>query len=313
MHDKLKAEAWRIIQVGDKPKYSWQDAVTRWLLEQAQKKSLRDDKANLRWLHPRLCNMALVDINKAVVDRLKQEKMSDNVSNATVNRMLAVLRGILNRAVKEWEWLDKAPHIRLLPEPSRRVRWLTDEEAQILLAELPEHLADMMRFTLLTGLRESNVTGLEWSQIDMQKHCAWIHADQAKANKAIAVPLNVEAMAVIRRQIGKHETHVFTYQGQPVTRANNHAWRKALVRAGISDFRWHDLRHTWASWHVQNGTPLHALQELGGWSDSEMVKRYAHLSPQHLSGYASNVTNRIHGTNTTQKQKSPVAEIARRA
>lgn len=74
----------------------------------------------------------------------------------------------------------------------------------------------------------------------------------------------------------------------PVTRANNHAWKKALVRAGKSDFRWHDLRHTWAFWHIQNGAPLHVLQELGGWSDLSMVLRYARLSSEHLSGYAGN-------------------------
>jgi integrase len=104
-------------------------------------------------------------------------------------------------------------------------------------------LKAMARFTLATGLRESNVTGLQWSQLDMQRRCAWIHADQAKGKKAIAVPLNEDALTVIRQQIGKHDTHVFTYEGNPVTRANNHAWRKALVRASIINFRWHDLTH----------------------------------------------------------------------
>jgi integrase len=63
-----------------------------------------------------------------------------------------------------------------------------------------------------------------------------------------------------------------------------------LKRTGIENFRWHDLRHTWASWHVQQGTPLHVLQELGGWSGQEMVQRYAHLSAQHLAGYAAQLT-----------------------
>jgi integrase len=91
------------------------------------------------------------------------------------------------------------------------------------------------------------------------------------------VPLNNEASGY-PGQIGKRHTHVFAYKGNPVTRANNHAWEKALTRAGITDFRWHDLRHTWASWHVQNGTPLHVLKELGGWADLTMVLRCAHLS-----------------------------------
>lgn len=75
-------------------------------------------------------------------------------------------------------------------------------------------------------------------------------------------------------------------------RPNTKAWKKALRRAGISDFRWHDLRHNWASWHVQAGTPLHVLQELGGWETEAMVKRYAHLAPEHLAEH----TQRISGS-----------------
>jgi len=194
----------------------------------------------------------------------------------------------------------------LLPEAERRVRWLTKDEAVRLFKELPEHLEAMARFALATGLRESNITGLLWEQVDMQRRCAWIYADQAKAKKAIAVPLNKDAIKVIRQEIGKNKTHVFTYKGKPVSRANNHAWQKALVRAGIKDFRWHDLRHTWASWHVQNGTPIHVLQELGGWADLSMVLRYAHLSGEHLREYVNNSnseTNLLH-QDFEQKKRS---------
>jgi integrase len=311
----MKSEAWRVGNLGDKPRYIWQEAVTRWLQEQAHKRSIGDDKKHLIWLHSHLFNFELTAISKTKIEEIKQAKLTTGVSNATVNRVLAVLRAILNRAVKEWEWLDKAPHVRLLPEAERRVRWLKQEEARRLISELPEHLAAMMRFTLATGLRESNVTQLEWSQVDLQRRCAWIHADQAKAKKAITVPLNDQALSVLREQMGKNETFVFTYKGEPVGRANNHAWHKALKRAEIENFRWHDLRHTWASWHIQNGTPLHALQELGGWSESEMVQRYAHLSPLHLSAYANNVSveTETEGTNWLHSQKNPVAKIARRA
>ncbi len=101
-----------------------------------------------------------------------------------------------------------------------------------------------------------------------------------------SVPLNAEALVVLRQQVGKHTERVFTFRGRPVHKAGTKAWRAALQRAGIQDFRWHDLRHTWASWHVQAGTPLHALQELGGWESAEMVRRYAHLSSEHLADYA---------------------------
>jgi len=288
LHDRLKAQAWRVKELGAKPPRTWQEAVVRWLIEQGHKKSIETDKIRLRWLDQHLHNASLDEITKSKVDAIKSAKKAEGVSNGTVNRTLALLRSILNRALQEWEWLDTTPSVRLLPEQSIRIRWLTHEEADRLINELPEHLKAMARFSLLTGLRESNVTGFKWHQIDMQRHCAWVYADEAKGKKAIAIPLNDEAITIIRQQIGKHDTHVFTYEGRPVTRANNHAWRKALIRADIKDFRWHDLRHTWATWHVQNGTPLHVLKELGGWASLEMVLKYAHFSCKHLEGYAGN-------------------------
>ena len=102
----------------------------------------------------------------------------------------------------------------------------------------------MVKFSLSTGLRKRNVTDLEWSQVDLQRNVAWIHADQAQARKSIHISLNATAMEVLRKQVGKHSLRVFTYQGKPIIQVNTRAWRKALRRAGIEDFRWHDLRHT---------------------------------------------------------------------
>lgn len=77
-------------------------------------------------------------------------------------------------------------------------------------------------------------------------------------------------------------------QGRLLNDPNNRAWRQALEKAGIEDFRWHDLRHRWASWHIQNGTPLYVLKKLGGWKTLVMVERYAHLLPENLARYAGN-------------------------
>jgi integrase len=99
--------------------------------------------------------------------------------------------------------------------------------------------------------------------------------------------LNQDAMRVLTLQAGRHSTHVFAFKGETVAKVSTAAWKKALQRAGIEDFRWHDLRHTWASWHVQNGTPLNVLQELGGWESPQMVRRYAHFSAGHLAVYVS--------------------------
>jgi integrase len=95
----------------------------------------------------------------------------------------------------------------------------------------------------------------------LEKKHALIHANESKSKRAIPVPLKKQAIAILKGQLGENPVYVFTYQGEPVTRCNNHAWRKALMRAGINNFRWHDLRHIWASWHVQNGTPLYELQQ----------------------------------------------------
>ena len=187
--------------------------------------------------------------------------------------------------MNEWEWLDRAPHVKMLKEPTRRIRFLTREEAQRLLTALPEHMADMAAFSLATGLRAANVTGLQWTQVDLQRRLAWVHPDQAKARKAIPVPLNAEAVWLVGKQVGKHRTRVFSYRGKPITQVSTKARYAGLERAGITDFRWHDLRHTWASSHVQGGTPLFALQELSGWESPEMVRRYAHLAADHLAPF----------------------------
>mgnify|MGYP003693677133 CR=1 FL=1 len=119
------------------------------------------------------------------LDRITDAKLAQGCSNATVNRTLELLRAILRKCVNDWEWLDRAPSVRMLKEPTRRIRFLTRDEAQRLLAALPEHLADMAAFSLATGLRAANVTGLQWSQVDLTRRLAWIHPDQAKARKAI--------------------------------------------------------------------------------------------------------------------------------
>ena len=131
----------------------------------------------------------------------------------------------------------------------------------------------------------------------MARFGAWIHPDQGKARRAIHVPLNSSAMEVLTRQVGKHPTRLFTYRGRPIAWANTRQWREALKRAGIEDFRWHDLRHTWASWLAQAGTPLNVLQELGGWESESMVRRYAHLAPAQLVEHSEKVARLLGGTN----------------
>ncbi|KZY96925.1 integrase, partial [Oleiphilus sp. HI0072] len=263
--------------MGDKPRRTWKEAVVRWLTENQHKKSLASDKRRLKMLHHWLSEKCLDEIDRELVDTIKFERAGQNklnahgqdtgqlVTHAEVNRMLALLRSILKAACDDWEWLDRIPKVKLFKEEGKRIRWISYEEAAKLLRHLPDHLRAMARFSLATGLREQNVLGLKWEQVDLSRRVAWIYNDEVKNGKSLAVPLNQEALQVLREERFKNSTYVFTYKGERILRANNSAWRRALKNAGIDDFRWHDLRHTWASWHVQNGTSLNVLQELGGW------------------------------------------------
>jgi len=309
LHDKLRAEVWRCIKLKEQPRRIWNDAVVRWLKETAHKATHEHDKAKLRWLDAYLNGKRLDTINRDMIDRITQAKLATGSANATVNRTLALVRAILRRCERDWEWLDKSPAVRLLKEPTKRVRYLTRPEADRLLAELPPHLADMARLALATGLRAGNITGMRWDQVDLERRMAWVHPDQAKARRAIPVPLNVQAVAVLQKQLGKHRERVFTFRGNPVAATTTKAWYDAVVRAGVQPLRFHDLRHTFASWHVQQGTPLSVLQELGGWQSSSMVSRYAHLGAEHLAPWNDRLA--IYGTNPAQGPDHAAGDVTR--
>ncbi len=285
-HDKLMASLWDQERLGIKPKRTWREAVVRWLEETSEKATHKEDKKKLVWLHAYLGDLVLDDITLDVIDRIRSARLKEG-SKGTCNRYLALVRAILRRSCDEWEWVDKVPKVRLFKESSNRERSLTVEQAKRLLDELPEHQREVALFALATGLRQSNVLRLEWGQVNLEQRHAWIHGWQSKNRRPISVPLNDTAIAVLGRQVGKHPERVFTFRGNPLNSTNNKAWISALKRAWIEDFRWHDLRHTWATWQRQAGTPTHELQRLGGWRTGAMVERYAHLAPDHLAVAAS--------------------------
>ena len=285
---RLKRELWEQDRLGVKPRRNWREAVVQYLQETRHKATHAGDIAKLRYLDRALGELALDEIKRDVIDKIARTKARE-ASEPTANRYLALIRAVLRRAAYEWEWIERPPRVRLFPERKRRVRYLTPDQESALLHALPRHQADMAQFALATGLRQANVKGLEWSQVDMRRHIAWIHPDQAKGGRGICVPLNRGACQVVQRQLGQHPRFVFTYNGKPVNAVNTKAWKKALRVAGIEDFRWHDLRHAWATRHVQAGTSTAELQELGGCQTSEMVRRYAHFSAEHLAKAAARI------------------------
>jgi len=290
LHDRLRAECWRIQALGGRPDYTWDDAGYRWLQETSHKRTHADDIAKLAWLQQFLRSRVLTKITRDEIGAIGKIKKAQ-ASGATANRYLALVRAIMRKAWLEWEWIDRVPKVKLYAEAKRRVRWITPGQASALLDELPEHQRDITLFALATGLRQGNVTGLDWSHLDLERGTCWVMGDDAKGGEDIHVSLNEVAMAVLQRQRGKHEHFVFTYRGSPVKQVNTRGWRAALRRADIKDFRWHDLRHTWASWLIQNGTPLYDLQEMGGWKSPAMVRRYAHQAPALMKRHAAVVSS----------------------
>ena len=289
-HDKLKVDLWRIEKLGERPDRSWQEAAVRWISQSEHKADRHKDISKIRYLDQFLGHKMLKEIDRDLLTLIAETKKHES-SPSTANRYMALIRAVLRASRDKWEWLDRIPSVPMYKEPTKRVRWITRTQAQALIDELPIHLADLAIFTLATGLRQSNVSYLRWDQVDLERTFAWIHPDQSKSGRAISVPLNEDAMNVLRRRADGTSEYVFTYRDKPVARTSTKAWYAALQRAGIEDFRWHDLRHTWASWHVQNGTTLQELMELGGWATFEMVLRYAHLAGEHLTEAAKRIDN----------------------
>lgn len=289
-HDRLKAERWEQAKLGAKPRRTWQEAVVKFLEETSHKRTHEEDRAMLVWLHSELGGKWLDEIDRAQIDCIKA-KRATIASKARANRYLALIRSILRKACYEWEWVDRVPKVTLFREDKGRIRALSQAEFWRLYEELPEHLADMALFTVATGLRAANVRLLEWAWVDMKRKHVRIPASQFKNGEAHGVPLNETAMAVLVKRHGQDARYVFAFNGRPVVQASTRAWREALVRSGIEDFHWHDLRHTWATWQRQAGTPTHELQRLGGWKSLVMVERYAHVAPAGLQAAAARLDN----------------------
>ena len=286
---RLKAEAYEAARTGIPAEHNWQDAVVQYLEDSVGKRSLDYDKAHFQKLDPYLRGYRLRDLSMSALRPFIQDrKLKDGVANGTINRALETVRHVLNVARDDWGWIARVPKIRMLKEPKRRVRFLTEEEADRLMLALPEHLIPVVRYALATGCRMSEILRLDWNRVDFERRVSWLEPGTTKNGEGHGVPLNRDAILALRSVQGQHERWCFTYRGKRME-AIGSAWKRALKRAGIEKFRFHDLRHTWASWHVMNGTSLQELMELGGWKSYEMVLRYAHLAPEHLSNAAARI------------------------
>jgi integrase len=267
--------------------HTWEEATERWFKEKAHKRSLLRDRQAFSALE------LSGDIS---------EIRPDEISGVGA-RELAALRSILNACVK-WGWLDRSPKVEVPPPVEHDPRWINPAQFVTLIKELPPHAQQIAKFGAATGLRSSNIRKLKWSAV--LNKTAYIASLSAKAKKPIGIPLNVDALAILRQQAKVHPVYVFTdHLGRAPVGSLKTCWGKARERAGIADFRFHDLRHTWAAWHVLGGTPPIILKELGGWSSLAMVEKYGHINPGHLADWAanSNISRTKSGTRKTSKKR----------
>lgn len=289
----LKAKAYKALRYGISADHLWQEAVIRYLSENGDKRTINTDKLYLKKLDPYLNGKNLEEIRMEILwPFIHTRRDKDGVTNATINRHLEIVRRILHLARDEWCWVQRFPRIRMLKEPKKRIRFITRQEADRLLEELPEHLRPVMQFALATGCRRGEILQMEWRRVDFDRRVAWLDHGTTKNSEGRGLPLNRDAILALRSVQGQDHRWCFTYNGKTMKQVGS-AWKRALARAGIENFRFHDLRHTWASWHVMNGTSLQELMELGGWKSYEMVLRYAHLAPEQLASAAARIEQRI--------------------
>jgi integrase len=285
---RLKSDSYRDSRLGIKQKRTWKEAVVRYVSVKTNIRSAKNYCGLLRRLDPYLGKLTLDQINADVLFEICEKKRREGRKPATINRYLAQIRSLLRMAYYDWQWLDRIPRVRLLQGEIMRDRWLTKEEAERLIACCPSHLVPIVRYALATGCRAREITGLEWGRVNLDNATAWL--DQTKNGTPRAVPLNSDAIAVLKGVRGQHPEYCFTYRGQPIRwELTNSGWKTAVAKAGLVDLRFHDLRHTWASWHRQAGTTTDELKDLGGWKSRSMVDRYAKFGSEHLTRAAARI------------------------
>lgn len=251
-------------------------------------------------------NCTLGDIEHRIGD-YEHHRRSEGAKPATILKELGLLRRMFNVARKQWKWKIPNPvsDIELPKVQNGRIRYLSKEEFKELVSALDvaeeKWLKPFVIIALETGLRLSNICNLMWHEVNLFSRMLIIEAEKMKNNEHMGLPLTDKAYTTLEglQKVRSISKHVFHDSGQTLyDRKVQRAFRKALEAAKINDFHFHDLRHTFASLHVQSGTDLFVVQKLLGHRDSRMTQRYAHLSNDYLREAVrklnGSVTNLLH-------------------
>jgi len=290
------------------------DRYLRNVLPTKKPNSQFGQERQLRWWKDQIGDFALADVTPALIiqyrDKLATEPSKPKKagqepryrSPSTVVRYLAALSHAFTVAMKEWQWLDDNPMRKVSKpkEPRGRVRFLSDDERGRLLKACREssnpdlYLAVVL--ALSTGARSMEIMALRWPQVDMGQRMITLY--ETKNGEIRALPLVGHAYEQMqaRARVRRIDTDL-VFPGRTARKPVDlrAAWEAALQKAGITDFRFHDLRHTCASYLAMNGATLAEIAEVLGHKTLQMVKRYAHLSHVHTSRVVESMNARIFG------------------
>lgn len=291
--DKLKGEiaegTWFERLPGET--YKFKELIAKYLDEYSEvykaKTSHRRDKSLAAHLNESFGEEYLPDITASMISSYKVKRRSEKASPRTINYELTLMSHAFNLAIKEWEWIENNPVNKVKKERVRNAieRWLTLDEEDKLVKNSPRWLQNIIVFAIHTGLRQSELLDLRWSQIDMNRRTMTI--SEQKNRNIDTLPLSETSMEILkemeRASLGSDS---YVFPNRVNRRIENRdllrAFYTALERAGIENFRYHDLRHTFATRLVQQGVGIYEVQKLGRWKNTSMVMRYAHHYPESL-------------------------------
>ena len=271
-------------------------------------KSGEKQRSQLEWWKQELGSYFLVDITPALIGEKRDmllggtTRLKKKRSNATVVRYLAALSHALSVAVKEWAWLDDSPmrKVRKPKESRGRVRFLSEIERKALLEACQQsenkYLYTIVVLALSTGMRRGEIMNLRWDDVNPKEGYLILH--ETKNGERRRIPLTSHALECIKAmdKVRRIDTPLlFPSNRKKVQSYFWKQWLKALKEAGIEDFRFHDLRHTTASYLAMNGASIAEIAEVLGHKTLQMVKRYSHLSEGHTSKVVESMNRRIFG------------------
>lgn len=292
-------------------RHTLEEMVDRYISDVLPHKSevmQRDQYRHLIWWKAQIGNNLLADITPTLIaecrDRLLKEpgKRKKKRSPATVVRYFAALSHVYSIAVKEWGWVDDSPMQKVTKpkEPRGRVRFLDDDERERLLLACKNSndpfLYPIVILALSTGARKSEILTLTWGDIDLNRLVAILH--KTKNDERRALPLAGNALSEIKKlsTVRRIDTNLLF----PDASGKKHieirpAWEKIINDTGIKDFKFHDLRHSAASYLAMSGASLAEIAEVLGHKTLQMVKRYSHLSDQHTASVVSRMNKKYLG------------------